>query len=952
MCLETKEELEDMERCLKEYFGFTRFRPFQEEIIRKILGGQDCLVVMATGSGKSLCYQLPPLISKKPAVVISPLISLMQDQVMGLKQRGIKTEYMSSAQTDSTVAFRAREGEFSVLFMTPEKALGLPDSFWKSLLSTGVSLLAVDEAHCISEWGHDFRKEYQQLHKLRRVLPSTPFVALTATATERVRNDIKKSLDLKNVFEVVSTFDRPNLFYGVKFINRTNAFREELAHEVMKDCQSGGSTIIYCTTIKDVEEVSQALAQSGVEACSYHGQMNQRLREAAHRAFAHDELQIIVATVAFGMGIDKPDIRRVIHYGCPKSLESYYQESGRCGRDGLPSSCWLYWTRSDFVKGDFYTAESQSEARRKVVLDVYQAAERYCKASTCRRKFILEYFGEMVASHNCGNCDNCTRSSNVHKRDMSEEAHLLLSAVNLCGGRFGINMPIDVLRGSRVKKVLENKFDELPLYGLGSSKTSNWWKSLGDELLADGYLMETRRDIYRFISVGAVGKKFLQAGSTQRLPLMITPNQEMLEEESKKGSGADNTVVSSDKQETTLNFLMQSMSELEIKLFKSLLKERANLAKTNFTAPYAICSELTLQNLAKYRPSSKPRLLNVDGVNQWLVGKHGDEILKTIKKVSAELGLPLDNAEKYQIESQRVPKSTKPCQESEIKATPAKVEAWRMWQESGMRISQIANLPDRPRPIKDDTVADYIMDCYRLGYELDWERFCTETGFSKEIVTEVQAGVERAGARDKLKPIKEQVPEHVSYLHIKIFLMMEDLKLLHPNTASTDMGDYSNWNKIRPDLGETPTEDGNAAAEHKAEEHKAGASAEAKVKEEPPSVYESCAEVKAELPWMDESSSFSLRQRRLPLWRGDSDKVSKRARGKETENESKADVTPFQRLSLTEEVFIHWLSEQDGVSIKKMLSVFSTDEESLLALLTKLEEDFVIYKRSDLYRII
>lgn len=349
-----------MERILKEYFGYSSFRPFQKEVVTQILQGKDCLVIMATGSGKSICYQLPPLITKKTAIVISPLISLMQDQVMGLQQRGVKAEFMGSAQADRTVNGRAENGEFDVLYMTPEKACNVSQSFWTALLRKGVSLLAVDEAHCVSEWGHDFRHEYQKLDGLRPFLPKVPFVALTATATHKVREDIVKSLELQNAYTAVSSFDRPNIFYGVKSLNRTNAFREELAQEILKDVGKSGSTIIYCTTIKDVEEVTAVLIKAGADARPYHAKMGTKVRTEVHRAFSTDELQIVVATVAFGMGIDKPDIRRVIHYGCPRSLEAYYQESGRCGRDGLPSHCWLYYTRGDFTKADFYTAGSTS----------------------------------------------------------------------------------------------------------------------------------------------------------------------------------------------------------------------------------------------------------------------------------------------------------------------------------------------------------------------------------------------------------------------------------------------------------------------------------------------------------------------------------------------------------------------------------------------------------------
>eukprot|EP00249_Psilotum_nudum_P017460 c26334_g1_i2 orf=729-2210(+) len=493
--------------------------------------------------------------------------------------------------------------------------------------------------------------------------------------------------------------------------------------------------------------------------------MNQKDRDAVHRAFARDELQIIVATVAFGMGIDKPDIRYVIHYGCPKNLESYYQESGRCGRDGLPSVCLLYFTRADFGKADFYTAEARTAARREALLNAYQAAQKYCSVTTCRRRFLLQYFGENVTIENCGKCDNCTEPREKQQRDMSEEVHLLVSCIKMLGGRYGLNVPVDVLRGSHSKKVMENGYDQLPVYGLGRSKPANWWKSLGDQLLILGFLKEHNQDQFRFVNIGPKGEKFLQDTFTQKTPLLLNVTQEMSEEENKKSGSSQQTEESSHASSLETNLQAQGFSELEAKLYSSLLKERAELAKKNFTAPYAICSENTLRSLVTIRPSNIARLLTIDGVNQWLVRRHGDEIVKVIQKLSRELGLSLDSS-KASMQTMQ-PSST--SQGYEVRIQPAKSEAWRMWQEEGFSFSRIANLPVWSAPIREETVVQYILDCIRAGYRIDWIRFCKATGFTKKIAEEVSAGIGKAGSKYELKRIKQHLPEHVSFLHIRMY---------------------------------------------------------------------------------------------------------------------------------------------------------------------------------------
>ncbi|KAJ4719262.1 ATP-dependent DNA helicase [Melia azedarach] len=730
--------ISSMESVLKKYFGYSEFRPYQKEVIQKIVAEKkDCLVVMATGSGKSLCYQVPPLITGRTAVVVSPLISLMQDQVMSLKQRGIKAEFLSSSQTDPTVQTKAETGHFHLLFMTPEKACIIPVSFWSKLLKSGICLLAVDEAHCISEWGHDFRLEYKQLDKLRAFLLNVPFVGLTATATEKVRMDIINSLKMKDPYVSIGSFDRKNLFYWA----------------------SDGSTIIYCMTIKDVEQIFKALQEVGIKAGIYHGQMGNKARQEVPqrltvvrsklkhflflRLFVRDEVRIMVATIAFGMGIDKPDIRHVINYGCPKSLESYYQESGRCGRDGIASACWLYYSRSDFAKANFYCGESQTENQRRAIMESLQAAQRYCLLTTCRRKFLLGHFGENYSAEKCGNCDNCMAPN--RECDMSRESYLLMSCIRACGGHWGLNIPIDVLRGSRAKKVVDAQFDNLPLHGLGKDYTSNWWKTLAYQLISYGYLTETVKDVYKTVSVSPKGEQYLSAARPDYQPPLVLP----LTGEMVDGKEHENTSnrVGDLKSVTTLE--KEGFSEAEAQLYHMLLEERMKLARVTGTAPYALCGDQTIKKIALTRPSTKARLANIDGVNQHLVMAHGDHLLETIRQVSEKLNLSLNG------EAGVLTASTRKLYPvaNQRKLTPAKYEAWKMWHEDGLSIQKIANDPGRP---------------------------CSN---KRTNCSGVSDAISKVGSRDKLKPIKNELPDNVTYAHIKAFLAMQNCGI-YPDAIS------------------------------------------------------------------------------------------------------------------------------------------------------------------------
>ncbi|KAI8523388.1 hypothetical protein RHMOL_Rhmol13G0069300 [Rhododendron molle] len=730
-----------MEYALKEFFGYSTFRPYQKEIIETILEGKDSLVVMATGSGKSLCYQVPPLIVKKTAVVISPLLSLMQDQVMALRQRGIKAEHLSSAQTDSSVQRRAESGQFDILYMTPEKACSISNSFWSNLLDRGICLLAVDEAHCISEWGHDFRVEYKQLCKLRSTLPNVPFVGLTATATEKVRKDIMHSLKMRDPCVTIGSFDRKNLFYGVKSFSRGALFVDELVGEVSKCVATAGSTIIYCTTIKDVQQIFESLAKAGIKAGMYHGQMGNKARDESHRSFIRDEFDVMVATIAFGMGIDKPNIRYVMHYGCPKSLESYYQESGRCGRDGIASMCWLYYTRGDFGKAEFYCGEASSESQRTAIMESFMAAQR--------------------------TCDNCTTSRK--ESDMSREAFLLISSIRSCGGNWGLNLPIDVLRGSRAKKIINAQFDKLPLHGLGKELSANWWKALAYQLIAHGYLTETIRDTFKFVSVSSKGLQFLSSSKPDDQPMLVLPvTSEMSGDEEHRNKFSEFGEVNG-----LAPSKYEGLSEAEAQLYKMLLEERMKLARAVGTAPYALCGDQTLKKIALTRPSTKARLANIDGVNQHLLTKYGDRFIRSVKSLSERLNLSLDGTMEIQ---PTIAKSTMHAvPKPDRKISPAKYEAWKMWHEDGLSFQKIANVPSRPAPIKEGTVAGYVVDAALEGYPIDWARLLEEMGLTCEIFGHIQTAILKVGSKDKLKPIKDELPEEITYAHIKACLAMQDL---------------------------------------------------------------------------------------------------------------------------------------------------------------------------------
>ncbi|XP_059626343.1 uncharacterized protein LOC132269235 [Cornus florida] len=912
-----------MDFTLKKYFGYSTFRPYQKEIIENILEGKDCLVVMATGSGKSLCYQVPPLIVKKTAVVISPLISLMQDQVMALKERAIKAEYLSSAQTNSSAQSNAENGQFDILYMTPEKACSIPTSFWSKLLSKGICLMAVDEAHCISEWGHDFRVEYKQLDKLRDILLNVPFVGLTATATEKVRNDIINSLKMKDPYVAIGSFDRNNLFYCVKSFNRGVSFVDEFIREISTYVANAGSTIIYCTTIKDVEEIFKSLLEAGIKAGFYHGQMPNKAREESHRSFIRDEFYVMVATIAFGMGIDKPNIRYVIHYGCPKSLESYSQESGRCGRDGIASLCCLYYTRSDFAKADFYCGEAHSANQRKSIMESFMAAQRYCMLTSCRRKFLLEYFGEKYVSDKCGKCDNCTSSKK--ESDMSREAFLLIACIRSCGGNWGLNMPVDVLRGSRSKKILDAQFDKLPFHGLGKELSANWWKSLAYQLISYGYLIETVKDIYRTVSVSAKGRQFLSSSTPDHQPPLLLPvTSEMVSDEENR-----NTLGNVGEFNGLNSMEYEGLSQAETQLYNYLLEVRMKLARAIGTAPYAICGDQTLKRIALTRPSTKARLANIDGVNQHFLTTHGDHFLQSIRHLSQSINLSLDGETSVH---NTITKKVYPVQNHQKNLTPAKFEAWKMWHEDGLSIQKIANFPGRSHPIKEQTVFEYILDAAKEGCRIDWTRFSEEIGLTHELSTDIEAAILKVGSRDKLKPIKNELPEEISYAQIKAYLTKQDLEI---SVEGTPLSHHLKADENSNETSELPPR----------------SNLPCNLKEEPPKLERPVDGVVGDC-YSENSGAVtvpivvSTGMKQPLIYIDDVLSSTKRQKVDEPRESSVA-------LEATESSILNWLGNFDeGVPLSDILEHFKgSTEETLVDLLSCLESEFLVFKKNNLYKL-
>lgn len=589
---------------LKSAFGYQQFRKGQEEIIQAVLKKQDTLVIMATGNGKSLCYQIPALLFDGLTLVISPLISLMKDQVDQLIANGIPADYLNSTQSldiQQQVQNKAINGQLKLLYLSPEKVL--TQSFFHFISQCQLSFIAIDEAHCISQWGHDFRKEYTQLGGLKKAFPHIPIMALTATADLETRQDILKHLHLHNPYTYIGSFDRENIRYTVmeKFKGS-----DQVCRFVQK--QQGKSGIVYCNSRKKVEQLTEKLCRQGIRAESYHAGMPWEKREQVQRDFQRDNLQVIVATIAFGMGINKSNVRFIVHFDLPRSIESYYQETGRAGRDNLPAQAVLFYDPADYGWLEKILLEKKENAQRKIEQYKLQMMGEFAESQTCRRLVLLNYFGEyrqMV----CKNCDICLDPPK--KFDGLLDAQKIMSTIFRVGQRFGANYVIAVLRGMKNQKIIDNHHDELSVYGLGKEKSQEYWQSILRQLIHLGFVKQV------MVEDSLMPRSQLMLPSQATAVLRGDVSLELAEPRLPKYVS-----VLTNK---------HNVSDYDKNLFARLRFLRKQIADKDNIPPYIVFNDATLQEMASYKPVNEEEMLEINGVGPMKMARFGQAFLRIIQ---------------------------------------------------------------------------------------------------------------------------------------------------------------------------------------------------------------------------------------------------------------------------------------------------------------------------------
>ena len=599
---------------LKSVFGYQSFRKGQEEVINAALNGQDALVVMATGNGKSLCYQIPALCFEGLTLVISPLISLMKDQVDQLQANGIEADFLNSSQTleqQQQVQNKLISGQLKLLYVSPEKVM--TNSFFQLISYSKVSFIAIDEAHCISQWGHDFRPEYTQLGGLKASFPHAPIMALTATADYTTRQDILTHLNLENPHRYIGSFDRPNIRYTLEEKYKP---MEQLTRFVL--AQKGKSGIIYCNSRNKVERIAESLRNKGVSAAAYHAGMETALRERVQQDFQRDNVQVVVATIAFGMGINKSNVRFVAHFDLPRSIESYYQETGRAGRDDLPAEAVLFYEPADYAWLQKILLEKPETPQRQIEQHKLEAIGEFAESQTCRRLVLLNYFGEHRQTP-CNNCDICLDPPK--KYDGLVDAQKVMSTIYRVGQCFGAHYVIAVLRGMHNQKIIERQHDKLSVYGIGKDKSKEHWQSVIRQLIHLGFVQQVISELNPMLQLTESAKAILKG-------------EEPLELAMPRISAISKIVHNPQR---------QSVANYDKDLFARLRFLRKQIADKENIPPYIVFNDATLQEMAQYMPTSNIEMLQINGVGSIKLERFGQPFMTLIQEHKAILAKAQNN---------------------------------------------------------------------------------------------------------------------------------------------------------------------------------------------------------------------------------------------------------------------------------------------------------------------
>jgi ATP-dependent DNA helicase RecQ len=736
-------QFSSLEQALKYFFGYPEFRPGQRSIVEAALQNQDALIIMPTGGGKSLCFQLPALLKPGLTVVVSPLIALMQDQVQALQDNGIGATFLNSSL--HPMEARSREaaildGEIKLLYVAPERLLsdrGLPFlDYVRSRI--GLAGFAIDEAHCVSEWGHDFRPEYRQMQQLRQRYPDVPIMALTATATERVRQDIIDQLCLHEPHVHVASFNRPNLYYEVRPKTNERKTYKELLQQVQ---QTDGSGIIYCLSRRKVDELATKLCKDGVSALPYHAGLNDELRTTNQTRFIRDDVRVMVATIAFGMGINKPDVRFVIHYDLPRSIESYYQESGRAGRDGEPAHCTLFFGYGD-IKTVEYLIEQKTDSQDQLIArQQLRQVVGYAEGTVCRRTIQLSYFGESFAG-DCGTCDNCLHPQPVE--DWTIEAQKFLSCVARCKERYGMNYTIDVLRGSKNQKVLSNRHDQLSTYGIGKDKSADAWRILGRALLHQGLVEETT-DGYSVLKLNDQSWEILRK---QRSVMIAVPPT--------AASRADEWEEDGQRADVEL-------------LFQRLRSLRKKLADEQGVPPYVVFGDSSLKLMAQQQPQTLSEFAQISGVGSRKLEQYGQRFTAEIRSYRQEQGLPI---REERVSTPNRDRST-PDRSSNFEHPSETQRLTLALYQQGLSLGEIAE----QRNLRLGTIISHLTELLEMGESLDLEQVVS--GDRQAVILDAIAAV----GDDSLSLIRQQTGEAYTYDEIRLVRALWRQQNLIPESA-------------------------------------------------------------------------------------------------------------------------------------------------------------------------